>query len=404
MRKFVCLLLPIFIILFSVGVSAGGVNVSTEYFSDDLYDPLPETAPTVALVEGNLDINAKSFVLIEQNTGTVLYQSNEGERLAPASITKIMSLLLIMEAIEDGRLTTDTVITASEHACGMGGSQIWLETGESMTLHELLKAIVIASANDATVAVAEAIAGSEEAFVGLMNERAAELGMSGTHFVNCTGLDADSHETTAYDVAVMSCELLKHKLITEYSTVWMDTLRSGESELVNTNKLVRYYDGCIGLKTGTTSKAGSCLSAAAERDGMTLVAVIMGCADSKSRFEGARKLLDFGFANYRIENVSAELGDDFSLPLKNGEKTSLRSVADGSLCVLTRKTKTEISRETKIFGNISAPIEKGDIVGKVMITVDGEEVGEINITAAESVKRKNLFLVYRWLLAGLIAL
>ncbi len=404
MKKIVCFLLPAFIMLFSVGVAAGGVTVSTEYFSDDLYDPLPETAPTVALVEGNLDINAKSFVLIEQKTGTVLYQSNEGERLAPASITKIMSLLLIMEAIEDCKLNTDTVITASEHACGMGGSQIWLEEGESMTLHELLKAIVIASANDATVAVAEAIAGSEEAFVALMNERAAELGMSGTHFVNCTGLDADSHETTAYDVAIMSCELLKHKLITEYSTIWMDTLRSGESELVNTNKLVRFYDGCIGLKTGTTSKAGSCLSAAAERDGMTLVAVIMGGADSKARFDGARKLLDFGFANYRVENISAELGEDFSLPLRNGEKASVCCVADGSLSVLARKTNREVLRETKLFENISAPIEKGDIVGKVIITVDGEEVGGINITAAESVKRKSLFMVYRWLLEGLVAL
>ena len=314
-----------------------------------------------------------------------------------------MSLLLIMEALDSGKLSLETEIVASEHACSMGGSQIWLEPGEKMTLDEMLKAIVIASANDATVAVGEAIAGSEEGFVALMNTRAEELGMSNTHFVNCTGLDADGHLTTAYDVALMSCELLKHELITQYSTVWMDTLRNGESELVNTNKLVRFYDGCIGLKTGTTSKAGSCLSAAARRDSMTLVAVVMAGADSNSRFQGARKMLDFGFANYAATKISAELPPDSYIKVKGGEKTEVKVSAEDTLTALTAKGKGEIERISDFPDTVKAPIKKGDVLGKIQVLCDGEEIGCIEVKASEDIRKRNILLTFSWLLNALFS-
>lgn len=403
MKKIVCILISFIMLTLPLSVSAGGNRVATEYASGDLYDELPQVEPTLALVDGNLGIKAKSCVLIEPETLTVLYEQNPAEQLAPASITKIMSLLLIMEAIEGGRLSLDTVITASEHACSMGGSQIWLEPGESMTLDEMLKAIVIASANDATVAVGEAIAGSEQAFVEMMNARAAELGMSSTHFVNCTGLDADGHMTTAYDVALMSCALIKHELITNYSTVWMDSLRGGESELVNTNKLVRFYDGCIGLKTGTTSKAGHCLSAAARRDGLTLIAVVMRGDDSTARFQGAKSMLDFGFANYAFSKINAELPEGTSLSVKGGEKKNVGCEAPEQLSVLTRKGKTDIKQELYLPKSVAAPIKQGDGVGRVTVLIDGEEVGEIEIKAKETVRKRTLLMTYSWLLKALVS-
>ncbi|MBQ2135263.1 MAG: D-alanyl-D-alanine carboxypeptidase, partial [Clostridia bacterium] len=281
-------------------------RIASECDISDIDVPL-EASSNNAVIGQKLDIKAKSVILMEVNTGKILYEDNADEALPPASITKIMSLLLVMEAIDRGDFDLQTVISASEHACSMGGSQIWLEPGESMEVDSLLKAAVIASANDATVALGEAVAGSEEGFVALMNERAKELGMINTNFVNCTGLDAEGHLTSAHDVAIMSCELIKHDLIKDYSTVWMDTLRNGESELVNTNKLVRFYEGTTGLKTGTTSTAGYCLSATAQRNGMELAAVVMGGDTSNDRFGGAKKLLDYGFANYIFSKVDANL-------------------------------------------------------------------------------------------------
>ncbi|MBQ8551038.1 MAG: D-alanyl-D-alanine carboxypeptidase [Clostridia bacterium] len=357
----------------------------------------------MTLLDGNLDIGAASAVLIEPKTGTVLYEKDSDVQLAPASITKIMSLLLVMEAIEEGKLTLETEITAGEHACSMGGSQIWLEPGEKMTVDELLKAVVIASANDATVALGEAISGSEQAFVELMNERAEQLSMTGTHFLNCTGLDADGHVTTAYDVAVMSCELIKHRLITKYSTVWMDTLRGGESQLVNTNKLVRFYDGCIGLKTGTTSKAGYCLSAAAERDGMTLIAVVMNGDDSNARFAAARAMLDFGFANYSFLEIESELEENTFVKIKGGERSSAKVEAEETLSVLCRKGSPEVTRQVFLEDTLKAPVNKGDTVGKIMVSVDGEEVGAIPIKAAEKVKKRSILTVYGWLIRGIVS-
>ena len=402
MKRLLVLFLAAITLLLPLSVKADTVPVATECYTDDLYDPLP-AEEAITLIDGKLDINAKSCVLMEPDTKTVLYESNPNEKLAPASITKIMPLLLIMEAIDEGKLKLDTVITASEHACSMGGSQIWLEPGEKMTLDELLKAIVIASANDATVAVGEAIAGSEEAFVELMNKRAEELGMNNTHFVNCTGLDADGHFTTAYDVALMSCELMKHELITNYSTVWMDTLRGGESELVNTNKLVRFYEGCIGLKTGTTSQAGSCLSAVAKRDGMTLISVVMGGADSNSRFQGARKMLDFGFANYSVKKIDSGIEGDIYVPVKKGEKSDLILSVTGTVSVLCNKGDAKIERIADVPKSVKAPIKKGDKIGEIRVFCDGEEVGSIDVEAAEDVRKRTFFLTFCWLIRGLFS-
>ncbi len=403
MKKLFIILLSAVLLISPLAVSADTGEFATECYSQDIVDPLPAAEPTVTLVEGKLDIAAKSCVLMEPNTGTLLYENNSSERLAPASITKIMPLLLIMEAIDEGRIALDTVITASEYACSMGGSQIWLEPGEQMTLDDMLKAIVIASANDATVAVGEALYGSEEGFVSQMNKRAAELGMEGTTFVNCTGLDADGHLTTAYDVALMSCELMKHELITQYSTVWMDTLRNGESSLVNTNKLVRFYEGCIGLKTGTTSQAGSCLSAAARRDDMTLIAVVLAGESSVARFEGARKLLNFGFSNYSVTEIHGGENANFVLPVEKGERKTVACSVKGTLSALTAKTEPEITRTPELEKTLKAPIKRGQTVGKMHIFVDGEELGTLDITADESVRKRTLIMTLGRLLRGLVS-
>ena len=401
MRRFLSLTLSLcFMFIFSLSVSATEKTVSSECDITDLEVPLSETAETSA-VGTVLDIKAKSAVLLEPNTGKILYEQNADEPLPPASITKIMSLLLVMEALDRGDFTLETVVNASEHACSMGGSQIWLEPGEGMTVHDLLKATVIASANDACVALGELVAGSEEGFVELMNSRAKELGMNSTTFKNCTGLDAEGHITTANDVAIMSGELIKHDLIKDYSTVWMDTLRDGKSELVNTNKLVRFYKGTTGLKTGTTSVAKYCLSATAEREGLSLVAVVMAGETSTDRFEGAKKLLDFGFANFSFSQIGAELRET-EIPVLKGEKKTLKIKATEELSLLAQKSaKNDIKRETEWNKNITAPIKKGQTVGYVNIYNGEENIGKIPIRATESIKQRTFGLSFGKILKGL---
>ena len=401
MRRFLSLTLSLcFMFIFSLSVSAAEKTVSSECDITDLEVPLSETVETSA-VGTVLDIKAKSAVLLEPNTGKILYEQNADEPLPPASITKIMSLLLVMEALDRGDFTLETVVNASEHACSMGGSQIWLEPGEGMTVHDLLKATVIASANDACVALGELVAGSEEGFVELMNSRAKELGMNSTTFKNCTGLDAEGHITTANDVAIMSGELIKHDLIKDYSTVWMDTLRDGKSELVNTNKLVRFYKGTTGLKTGTTSVAKYCLSATAEREGLSLVAVVMAGETSTDRFEGAKKLLDFGFANFSFSQIGAELRET-EIPVLKGEKKTLKIKATEELSLLTQKSaKNDIKRETEWNKNITAPIKKGQTVGYVNIYNGEENIGKIPIRATESIKQRTFGLSFGKILKGL---
>ncbi len=360
-------------------------NITTEYLSDDLLEPYSDAA---AEAETVLELNAKSAVLMEKSTGRVLYEQNPHERLAPASITKIMSLLLIMEAIESGKITLEDTVSASEHAVSMGGSQIWLEAGETMTVDELLRAVAIGSANDATVALGEYIAGSEEAFVNMMNERAAELGMENTHFVNCTGLDAEEHYTSAYDVALMSRELIMHDLIKQYSSVWMDSLREGETQLVNTNKLVRFYEGATGLKTGTTDEAGYCLSATAERDGMELIAVVMGSDSGNNRFNSARKLLDHGFANYVKVSPSVEMSEIPPISVTGGVESSVPvSEINLETVLISKGMENSVTAQIDVPESVEAPIAAGQQIGTVSVMQGDEVLSQTPISAARDIEK-----------------
>lgn len=389
----------VFALCFSLSTAAAH-TVSSECDISDI--AVAVTAPADEADEGPaFSVNAKSAVLMEVYTGTVLFDQNSDEKLPPASITKIMSLLLIMEAIDSGKISLSDTVSASEHASSMGGSQIWLEVGETMTVDELLKAAVIASANDATVALGEKISGSEEEFVRQMNKRAKELGMNDTEFKNCTGLDAEGHLTTAHDIALMSAELIKHDLIKKYSTVWMDTLRDGESELVNTNKLVRFYSGTTGLKTGTTSNAGYCLSATAERDNTSLVAVIMGAPSSNDRFANAKKLLDYGFANYKYICVNPEK-KEYPAIVKDANEPTVNLVPSGSLSLLFKKGNSqEITQEPQIDENITAPVKKGQKLGKIIVSSDNVQLGSIDLICSEDLDKISLKTVLSWFLKGL---
>ncbi len=402
MKKLVCFLLAVLLIPGCSVLAETPVTVSSECDLSDIDVPLDSTTVNAAVGQ-KLDIKAKSAFLLEPLTGTVLYEDNADEILPPASITKILSLVLIMEAIDRGQLTRETVITASEHACSMGGSQIWLKPGETMTVDDLLKATVIASANDATVALAEAVAGSEEGFVALMNERAKELGMNSSHFVNCTGLDAEDHVMTAHDVGLAAAELIGHPLIKNYSTVWMDTLRDGKSELVNTNKLVRFYKGTTGLKTGTTSQAGSCLAATAERDGLSLVAVIMGGASSNDRFNGAKKLLDFGFANFSFAEIKPDVPKKLEIAVTGGTENTVGVLPGEPFRYLCEKSKAGgITRKTVLKDKIAAPVKKGDPVGSVDLYNGKEKIGSIGLYAAVTVPKRDFLLMLGWLWKDLL--
>lgn len=345
--------------------------------------------PAAAEIPDNqpFDVRADSALLMDTATGTILYAKNADQALPPASVTKIMTLLLFMEEIDAGNISLEEEITVSEYAASMGGSQVFLEPGESMKAEDLLKSVIIASANDAAVTLAEKVSGSEEAFISRMNERAAELGMYNTHFENATGLDDDTtkHLTSAHDIALMSRELLRHTAITKYSTIWMDTIRDGAFGLTNTNRLIRFYEGATGLKTGSTSKAGFCMSATAQRDGLHLIAVIMGSDTRDTRNESAKQLLDYGFAKYSLyENQGGEAGT--ANVIGGVQNTCLCEYEP--YCILLPKGKNKtVQTEFLIGENISAPIKKGDSVGKVRYLSDGEILHEAEITAAETVDR-----------------
>lgn len=379
------------LILISAFCPSATAKVACEYYSDDMLANF--TSAPAALKSGKkLEINAKSVILMEPKTKTVLYADNENESVAPASITKIMSALLVMETIENEKLSLDSKVSASEHAASMGGSQIWLKPNETMTVDELLRATMIASANDATVALAEAVSGSEENFVQRMNERAKELGMKNTNFVNACGLDADTHMTTAHDVAIMASELIGHDLIKKYSTVWMDTLRDGKSELVNTNKLVRYYEGCTGLKTGTTSKAGSCVAATAQKNGMELVAVVMGGANSNERFSGAKKLLDYGFANWSFASLKADIEQVQPVKVKNGVNKTVIPQAGQTVNVLLEKGKTDkVTQKINFENELNAPVAVGQQIGTVTFWLNEKQIGEVPITTATASDKITFF-------------
>ena len=354
-------------------------------------DSIVETSGEVG--ENFLDLSCESAILISQDTGEVLYEHNAHEKLRPASVTKVMTILLIMEEIDSGRLSYSDKISCSEKASSMGGSQIWLDTREELTVDEMLKAICVVSANDCTVAMAEHIAGSEEMFVNRMNERAKELGMNDTTFKNCHGIDEDGHETSSYDIALMSRELLRnHPSITKYTTIWMDSLRDGKSELVNTNKLIRNYQGATGLKTGSTSLALFNLSASATRDDLSLIAVIMRAPSTKERFSCARKLLDYGFSTFKYKKFAEKDVEVMNVPINKGvvSEASVK-YADTSGKIMNKKSEGNIEQEIIINDNVSAPIEAGQVLGKVEFRVDGEAVASVDLVAENDVAKLNIF-------------
>ena len=342
-----------------------------------------------------LDVPAPSAILMDAATGTVLYEKNADEKLPPASVTKIMTLLLVMEALDSGSIGWGDMVTASEAAAAKGGSQVYLEVGEQMSMDEMLKSVVVSSANDCATALAEHVAGSEAAFVEKMNARAAELGMENTHFVNCTGLDdgenASEHLTTARDIATMSRELLTHEEIKKYTPIWMDTVRNGQFGLSNTNKLVRFYEGTTGLKTGYTSTAGHCLSASAERDGMELIAVVLHCESSTDRFRSAKALLDYGFANYALADTQPE---EPLQPVRVilGEESTLTPVLQQTAPILVEKGELAgITKTVTLCQEVEAPVEAGQQLGTLTLSTSTRTLAEIPIIAPQSVEKLTLW-------------
>lgn len=342
----------------------------------------------------------KSLVLMEASTGKVLLSQNENEALPPASVTKVMTLLLVMEAIDSGRISLSEQVTVSANAASMGGSQVFLKEGETMTVEELLKSVVIASANDAAVALAEYLSGSVSTFVEQMNKRAAALGMENTHFENPTGLDdtAIDHKTSALDIAMMSRELIKHKKILEYSSIWMDSIRDGAFGLTNTNRLVRYYPGCTGLKTGSTAKAGFCISATAEKNGMELICVVMGAESRDARNAIAKEVLDYGYANYGLYQKTA--ADLDPIPVTGGmEDVCNLSHGDFSI-VLPKGEIASVKEKLELPASLAAPVKSGDKVGTLRFYLGEEEVGSIPVTASQTVGKLTFFEIFKRVFAA----
>ena len=346
--------------------------------------PLRADAATLAAA-------GKSAVLMDVTTGTVLYESNSHEPLAPASVTKVMTMLLIMEAVDSEKISLQDMVTASEAAAAKGGSQIYLKAGETMSVSDMLKSIAVSSANDCACAMAEHIAGSEAAFVDAMNQRAKELGMRDTHFVNCTGLDDDDsakqHRTSAYDIALMSRELLKnHPLIKNYTTIWMDTVRNGTFGLSNTNKLIRFYPGATGLKTGFTSGAGYCLSASAQRDGMELIAVVMGAQSSQARNAACKELLDYGFANFAV--IAPELSEVPGVPVKLGQQDSVAvELGESAGLLIDKSQKSAVTTEVTLEESVTAPVSQGQRIGTLSVKSGEQTLRQIPLVAAQPVER-----------------
>lgn len=344
-----------------------------------------------------VEVKAKAAVLMDGSTGKVLMQMNADEKLYPASVTKIMSLLLVMEALDNNKIRLTDIVTTSAVAASKGGSQIWLKEGETMSVDELLKATAVYSANDACTALGEYIAGSDEAFVMMMNDRARELGMKNTTFENCTGLDDDTenHLTTAYDIAIMSRELMKHELIKEYTTIWMDTLRDGQTELVNTNKLIRFYNGATGLKTGTTDKAGCCVSATATRDGTSLIAVVMGADNSSDRFEGAKAMLNWGFANYTsfTPQIDKALITDVNV-IMGEERVLIPQLPSVTGVLIPKGREADIVQKVELAASVEAPVESNQTLGTVTVSLDGEVLGRYNLTSPHYVDRLTFATVF----------
>lgn len=344
-------------------------------------------------IDNPLSLESGSAILIEQNSGKILYEHNIHEPLRPASVTKIMSLILIMEALDSGKITLETKVPCTEDAASMGGSQIWLDPREELSVDEMLKAITIVSANDCVVAMADYLEGSQEAFVGKMNEKAKQLGMNDTVFKNCHGIDEDGHVTSSYDIALMSRELLtKHPSITNYTTIYMDSLREGKSQLVNTNKLIRTYNGATGLKTGSTSLALYNLSASATRDNLSLIAVIMKAPSTKVRFAEAQKLLDYGFSNYTYQEVAKQGESVKTVEVDKGVKNCVEAIVEKNAGTLIKKgQEKEVVQSIQIQDSISAPIEKGQKLGEITYTLQNEVIDRIDVVAKENIEKMTLW-------------
>lgn len=390
----------VLIICFSMSFILQNACCYSYYFGDSEYvwsDNAIETSSEENTGDF-LDLTCESAILIEQTTGTILYEKEAHAQLRPASVTKIMTILLIMEAIHSGQITLDTQVSCSENAASMGGSQIWLEVGESLTVDEMLKAICVVSANDCSVAMAEYIAGTEEAFVQKMNDKAKELGMNDTVFKNCHGIDEDGHLTSSYDIALMSRELLnKYPEITNYTTIWMDTLRDGESELVNTNKLIRTYEGATGLKTGSTSLALYNLSASATRNDLSLIAVVMRAPSSQERINNAKTLLDYGFSNYEFIKTSSKDEIVQNVSVQKGVINNVNLVYESTNGTVIKKGNSDgIKNEIIINEDIVAPISKGDVLGKVNFYLNDELIGTSNLIAEEEVKKMNSLNMFEY--------
>ncbi len=360
-------------------------------FAAALYPSLYADNPSAAALE----ITAPSAILMEANSGEVLFEKNADEKMPPASVTKIMTLLLAFEAIEAGKLRLEDMVSVSKNANSMGGKQIWLEVGEEMSVNDLIKATAVSSANDAAVALGEAVTGSEDTFVALMNQRAKELGMENTAFVNASGLDAEGHISSARDIAIMSKELLSHPLIKQYSTIWMDSLRDGKTSLVNTNKLIRFYEGATGLKTGTTDSAGYCLSATAERNGLALIAVVIGDRTSEDRFDSARTLLDYGYANWEV--VTPKALEEPIPPVKvlKGTENTVEVVSHPSKQVVIKKgEEAKIEYKVEVVNDVMAPVALGQSLGRVVMSIDGREIGSYPLTAAKYVGKLTFWVAF----------
>ncbi len=373
MKKILCYILTLFLLMSS----------SICVFAQD------ENADTNSANENGIVDYSKSSILMCADTGDIIYEKKAYEHVSPASVTKLMSMLLVLEAIDSGKITLEDKVTAGENAVAMGGSQIWLEVGETMTVEELLKAVIVASANDACTALGEYIAGSSTAFVSMMNERANSLGLENTNFENCTGLDdtATNHYSCAYDLAVIAREVLTHELVFNYSTIWLDYLRDGETELNNTNKLVNTYTGITGLKTGTTSKAGFCVCATAKREDMNLIAVVLGAETGDKRFESAVNLLDFGFANYEIFVPTIDETQITNVKIKNGEEKTTKPIYSTSDKILVKKGTGEISYEYSVSEAVNAPIKKGDELGEILIKSGDQIIKKIPLYSGKDINK-----------------
>lgn len=404
MKKFVSLSLTAGLLMnFCISSVALSFSVADEY---DYLSEADMPAVTVdASVEADVQLitYASSVILMEKSTGKVLYAENENEKCFPASVTKIMAILLVCEAIDSGKIKLSDNVTCTANAASKGGSQIWLEQGEVMTVEELLKATCVYSANDACTLLGEYISGSEQSFVNDMNKKAQQLGMTNTHFDNCTGLDdtTDTHLTTAYDIALMSRELIRHDFVKKYTTIWMDSLRDGETQLVNTNRLVRFYEGITGLKTGTTDKAGCCVSATAERNGMELIAVVMGSENSSDRFTSAQNLLDWGFANYEIAVPEFDLENIDSISVLHGKNDNVKlEIPEISAVLINKGDADKISVNIELPENIIAPVEKGSVIGRISVNVADKNISSYDIKTAEMAEKITFFTAFYKLLTS----